>query len=359
MLLNAILGNWLNGADFSVRRLRHRSVSWLLGELSRAVGRSVGSVREAYEAQYGAMTVVETRQSRSGRRADEELRTKGEFLRPYHELREFVTSQFSAEELVGFYVHGSLATLDYVERYSDFDTLVIVRNAVLDDPEWVTDFKRRLVRSNTFLYLLDPLQHHQHFVVTEHDLEHYFEPIFPIVLFEYAVELTGWRNMITFRCHDPRGVMEEQIATRRHYFGEMWPSMRRMGAYDVKNAVQNVALLPTLYLQLKTGEHLYKRFSFDKAKVDFSEESWSVVERASRVRQTCPYRSRYPYGFRRWLGLRFHYRWLQLLHRHFDRDNGAAMVSVMGPAYLEEALRLTAEMERRCTRFWPRRGVRS
>ncbi len=348
ILLNPILTHWLNGFDFSFRRLRYRPFSWLLAELSKTVGTPVTSVGEAYETLYGGWEVVAIKQTSAAKQREFDLAGRDAFLKPCRELQQFIRAHFTKRELLGFYVHGSLATLDYVEGYSDFDTLVIVRKEVLEDPRWAKDFKRRLGRSNTFLYLLDPLQHHQHFMLTEYDLDHYFEPIFPVVLFDYAVELTSFGNSLSFKCLDARQIVTQQLAVRKFYFGEMWPKRRAMRAYDVKNAIQNIALLPTLYLQCKTGEHYYKRLSFDRARRDFSTELWSVVERATRVRQTCPYESLYPYWLRKWIGLHLHYKWLHLLHRRLDRNTAAAMEGVMGPGYLADAFGLAVAMEGHC-----------
>jgi len=343
--LNSIVSHWLNGFDFSLRRFRYRPFSWLLEELSKTVGQRVESVQEAYESLYAGLSVAATKRAGVAKECEVDPDRRHRFLKPCRELQRYVRARFSHDELFGFYVHGSLATMDYIEGYSDFDTVAVVRKEVLENPKWAEDFKRRLVQSNTFLYLLDPLQHHQHFVITEYDLDHYFEPIFPVVLFDYAAELTSFRNELRFKCHTAGHLMAQQLTIRKFYFGEMWPSRCPLHAYDVKNAIQNIALLPTLYLQCKTGKHLYKRFSFDMARQDFSLELWSVIDRATRVRQMCPYRSMYSYWLRKWIGLRLHYKCLHLLHRYLDRNNAAAMESVMGPDYLADALRLTVAME--------------
>ncbi|MBI3556191.1 MAG: nucleotidyltransferase domain-containing protein [Deltaproteobacteria bacterium] len=296
---NATISSWFNGFDFSLKRLSHQTFAELLKNLATHAGRPVNSIAEAYTVLFEKLPTPAERVAAQPRlmRASE---LASPFLRPLAELQAYVSRSFSSEELVGFYVHGSFATMDYSENFSDLDTLVILRKEVADDPKWAMDVKRRLSRSNTFLYLMDPLQHHHHFTLTEYDLAHYFEPIFPLILFEYAVELTGFGNKLTFHCHTPDSSLREPLAASLGYFESYWPSMQRLRAYDVKNAVSNILLLPALYLQCKTGKYLYKRDTFERAKPDFEPALWSIVERASQVRGSCAYRSAYPYLMRWW-----------------------------------------------------------
>ena len=120
------------------------------------------------------------------------------FLGPVYALREYVARSFSRSEILGFFMHGSVSTHDYVPGYSDLDTLVVVRRAVLRDPVWLADFKRRLARSTRYLFFLDPLQHHGHFVLTEYNLEAYDEALFPLVLFGHSTELSDFRAVLEF-----------------------------------------------------------------------------------------------------------------------------------------------------------------
>lgn len=346
MKLNALISSWFNGSDYSIKRFCYR---WpypkLISELASVIEQyNVSSISDVYKFAYGNQPAIR-REVVHVRRQLDTSKKKDRFLRPLFELQDFVRTQFSRKEILGFYVHGSLSTMDYVENYSDFDTLVVVRKEVLENCEWATDFRRRLSKSNTFLYLLDPLQHHRHFVITEFDLAHYFEPIFPLVLFDYATELTDFHEPLNFHIMDAQQYLNDDLHIWEYYFGEVWPKMKRMRSYDVKHAIQSIVFLPVLYSQAKTGSYSYKKFVFDKVCNDFSPEVWSVVERATEVREKCPYRTFYPYTFRKWIGLKLHYKFLHLLHQYFDRDNCAEMLSIMGPEYLAEALELVKEMK--------------
>ena len=171
------------------------------------------------------------------------LEDKIGFLRPVFELRDFVRDQFTKEEILGFYFHGSISTQDYVPYYSDFDTLVIVKKAVIQNQKWLRDFKKRLTKSNVFLYLLDPLQHHGHFVITEYDLEAYTQSLFPLELFKYTTELSSFREKVEINVISSWDNVFDTLAKRVEYFGVKWPNDIERGnfdSYEVKNAIQNI-----------------------------------------------------------------------------------------------------------------------
>jgi hypothetical protein len=56
-----------------------------------------------------------------------------------------------------------------------------------------------------------------------------------------------------------------------------------MKLYDVKFLFHAVTLFPTLYLQAK-GIHVYKKYSFAKAKKDFELRDWKVMEGVENLR---------------------------------------------------------------------------
>lgn len=344
MIINPIISNWFNGVDYSFKRLGYRNFNWLIGHLSGLAGTGISAVDHAYRELYGDAPVIEEASVTSKRQWKDLVKTYP-FYRPVCELRDFIRDKFHSSEILGFFIHGSLSTMDYVENYSDCDTLVIIRKEVMDNPEWAEDFKRRLAQSNTFLYLLDPLQHHQHFVISEYDMRYYFQPVFPLVLFDYATELTDFNNELTFRCLDSSGCLTRFLDTWGDFFVRKMTEKEMMRTYDVKHAIQMILILPTLYSQAKTGEYRYKKFSFENVKNDFPTELWKVIENATMVRGSCGFHSRYPYRLRKMLGLKLHYRLLHLLHYYLDRNNKGEMLEIMGPQYLEEGHELLQSMK--------------
>lgn len=343
MILNKIISSWLNGNDYYIQKMSHRPYDYLLNQIKKVTSNSVLDIPEAYNYFYGNLEPINEKHLKVNKKLDENKR-KEKFLRPVFELRDYSQSQFTPDEIFGFYVHGSLSTMDYIEGYSDFDTLVVIKKEVFEDLDWLSDFKTRLARSNTYLYLLDPLQHHNHFIITEYDLNNYFESIFPLVLFDYATELTDYNSELHFKLLPDDYNRFEVLSLRKYYFSKLWPEMGKLRAYDMKNAIQNILLLPALYLQLKTGQYMYKKDTFNLAKLDFSEEQWSVVKNASRVRMECQYKSYYPYSIRKFIGLHLHYKFLHGIHRYLDRNNSDEMYKLMGDNFLDESLDLVNDM---------------
>ena len=112
------------------------------------------------------------------------------YLRPIFAMHEYVSRNLS-NELIGFYFHGSLRTLDYIQGYSDFDSFAIVRKEMVTQAEKLWLFRRKMRSTNNLLFLLDILQHHGVAIITELDLLHFpqaYSPV-PVALFDFATAL--------------------------------------------------------------------------------------------------------------------------------------------------------------------------
>lgn len=189
-----------------------------------------------------------------------------------------------ASYALGVYLHGSLSTLDYVEGYSDFDTLIILKQDVVTDASALLRCRWETLRSLPFLYMVDPLQHHGHMIISEPDMHFYPQHYFPFVLFEYATSLFE-ASPLVFRERD-------STLERHHMLWRFCQTVRRRACsgqhfrslYEWKSFVQGIALLPAVYLQA-AGMYTYKKFSFERAKGDFSEHQWRVIEQITALRR--------------------------------------------------------------------------
>jgi hypothetical protein len=54
--------------------------------------------------------------------------------------------------------------------------------------------------------------------------------------------------------------------------------------YELKSLLSEVMILPALYVQLKSGNAVYKKYSYDLARADFSERTWEIMEKISAIR---------------------------------------------------------------------------
>lgn len=246
------------------------------------------------------------------------------FLRPVYDLHGFINEYFTRDEILGFYLHGSISTLDHVPYYSDLDSLVIIRNIVIHDPKWLADFRERLLRSTTYLYLIDPFQHHGHFVLTEYDMTAYHELLFPTELFRYVTELSEFEAPLRFQIVKGTEGIRAAIQKRFYYYHEYWPGLMKKGRltpYDLKHLIQDVLFLALLYVEARDQTFYYKREVFERHLLDkdLPENALSFLSVLSRVRQNFSMKSRFPFCFRRLLGFYGHPRGLHFLHKRFDQ----------------------------------------
>ena len=198
--------------------------------------------------------------------------------------------EHSHEDLLGAYIHGSLATNENI-LYSDFDALVIIRDAVFDSPARLASLARRLASLRRIMFQFDPLQHHGWFVLTEADLKRYCEAYFPVALFEHS------RSLFPDHGLNLKVFVRDSSYESKLFFLELCDSMinrikngfRPNNMFQAKSFLSQFMLLPALYLQVINNEGIYKKYSFDIAKKDFPKDDWESMINASRIREIWDY----------------------------------------------------------------------
>ena len=208
---------------------------------------------------------------------------KDDYLKPVLELKKFSEDNLK-DYLIDIHVHGSLATLDYVEGWSDFDTLAIIRKDAIADSSKLLKLRGMLYKSRKYFYKIDPLQHHGHLIFTEHDFDYYCQTFFPIALFKYSKSLFSAKKF-KFKLRD----CDDENIKKFKWFVDYFKNTASndsnlMNSYDLKFFLHAVTLFPAMYLQAK-GLHMYKKFSFDIAKKDFGEEEWNAIDCVSSLRK--------------------------------------------------------------------------
>lgn len=205
-------------------------------------------------------------------------------MRAVVRLKAFV-EQHCAEDLLGFYIHGSMATLDTAPGSSDLDTLAIIRAEVLESPDRLLALRHKTYLATRYLYQADLLQHHGHFILAEHDLTFYPQSYFPFILFQYAMPLLenpelhfSERDCRLERAHDLWRTCRHLMEASVHPF-DFRDDYRR------KYFLQILLLLPAIYLQLD-GRYTYKRDAFERCRKEIPENLWQIVDKASHMRIT-------------------------------------------------------------------------
>jgi hypothetical protein len=188
-------------------------------------------------------------------------------------------------DLAGAYVHGSLATNDQI-NYSDFDALVILKDEVFTDKSRLSRVAYSLCESRKHMLRMDPLQHHGWFVLTESDLHQYPLTYFPLELFSYSKSIFSFAGthikVNVNRSEDD--FTEPFISLCSAIERRIASHLRPKNLYELKNLLSEFMLLPALYLQARDRKGIYKRFSFEQARNDFSEEEWNIMDSVSMLR---------------------------------------------------------------------------
>lgn len=185
----------------------------------------------------------------------------------------------------GFYLHGSLSTLDYTQ-YSDADDFMVIKRDTVLDASALQRCATACLAASRFLYEHDPLQHHRHFIVTEIDLQHYPAAFLPPEVLRFATAVVGPHRLVI-------GAQESSSTD-----GSLRAMAHELATWDASNAVlpntwhlkyllSSVLLLPALYLQAR-GTPCYKKFSFERAQPAFG-AAWRAVDLASELRRTWTY----------------------------------------------------------------------
>lgn len=205
------------------------------------------------------------------------------YLKPLNGLKDYANKNLR-RHLAGFYLHGSLATKDYVKGWSDVDALCIVSKEVIEDAKALLELRDKLYKMRHFFCKIDPLQHHGSIMISEYDLENYCNAYFPIPVFKYAKSFFKADGIVNVRVRDFSSEAFARIFWFINYFRKLSIEKRfNLGSYDTKTLLHSITLFPTMYLQAK-GICVYKKFSFDIAKKDFKSGDWKIIDDVSSIR---------------------------------------------------------------------------
>jgi len=206
--------------------------------------------------------------------------------RHYNQLR--VLKSWIAENLSEyvslFIVHGSFATGDFYEGWSDLDTAVVLKDEAFSSPARLVEAREKLSRAGLVCYLVDPLAHHELMVFTAFDQEYYHEDTLPLSSYENGMLLYGHKHT-RFIQRDSHNERLHSLALyaawyRSKVIEEEWAD----NWYDWKNDISMVMIMPALAVEAK-GEYPYKRESYSRAKELYPGIDWSIVDELSLWRK--------------------------------------------------------------------------
>ena len=213
------------------------------------------------------------------------IEKENRYLEPLKKLQKYGEDKLS-RHVLGFYLHGSFATRDYVKNWSDVDTLLVLKKETLRDVDRLIKFQKSVYRATGYFYLIDPSQSHGFFVFSEYDISYYPETYFPLELFKYSRSFLSKDLPLSFEIR--RNDVEKMELFWRdvvHYTRRMLvksPKRKSLNNNNIRMLLHRIYIFPAFYLQAK-GIQCYKKFSFDLAQRYFTEEEWQPVAIANRV----------------------------------------------------------------------------
>lgn len=204
-------------------------------------------------------------------------------------MMEYLASRLK-EDLYAAYVHGSLGTGERI-KYSDFDALAVLRNEVFESPGRLIRAASLLRRATRIMHEFDPLQHHGWFVTTQADLASYNNAWFPVEALRQARSLlpdTG-REIVVFPRDSAREAREAFLATAGAVIHKLTNRRPPSNVYQLKGLLSEFMLLPALYVQAREGKGVFKKSSFDLARIDFTGDQWRIMDEVSEIRRHWDY----------------------------------------------------------------------
>jgi predicted nucleotidyltransferase len=211
------------------------------------------------------------------------LYKKSKYFKPLIKLDNYSKKELE-EYLSGFYIHGSFATKDYVEGWSDVDTTAIVSKRTLSNPVKIIELRDRLYLLRKFFYKIDPLQHHGVILISEYDLDRYCQAYFPTEIFRYSNSLLDHDKKYMFKLRDYKLEAVKKFFWFVNYFRSLKINRNYVfNSYDMKNFLHSITLFPSLYLQAR-GKPTFKKHSFAIVKKEFNKRLFAPIDYVSTLR---------------------------------------------------------------------------
>lgn len=181
-----------------------------------------------------------------------------------------------------FLIHGSFATCDFLENWSDLDTLIVLNNKTFASVNDLKFVKKELQKIALALYKIDSLAHHEFMFLTDLDLKYYPQFLFPIVLFDCSLKILG-NDKIKIQLRDDKYERIQAPLKMLNFF----KSKKDKNEYSKnnffwKNDLSMMMLWPSLILQAK-DIFVYKKYSFELAKKEFSTLDFLVIDEATKI----------------------------------------------------------------------------
>jgi predicted nucleotidyltransferase len=222
------------------------------------------------------------------------------YLSPLADIYEIVKNELSPF-VDGFYLHGSLATMDYVKGWSDVDTFAVLSRETVTSLSSLLKLRPIFYKIHDLMKTIAPLQHHGVLVTTAIDFKSYDESILPLKVFERMKLMAGkeqqikgfvkksrpdftqLKNNLKFIIEaNKKGRFEHHAYSDEYLLSEYRNA--RNGMYQLKYYLEQFLLLPSLYLTA-INKGCYKKDSFAKVRSIFPNVTMEWIDLISELRE--------------------------------------------------------------------------
>lgn len=223
------------------------------------------------------------------------------FLSPIAEMYSLINNEYS-ELFKYFYIHGSMATLDFIEGWSDVDTFAVVENSTLNNQLGLIELKKAIKHINFLATSMCPFQHHGVMLLTSHNLNLYDKSILPLEVFKYFKSLKLGCGDLKVHCVEGNQTSKARLEItlknlilahekgilQTHAYGNEYLlanyKNKENGMYQFKYYLEQFTLLPSLYLN-SLGRPCYKGDSFKEIESFFSNQTMEFIYKISFIRE--------------------------------------------------------------------------
>ena len=229
----------------------------------------------------------------------DENRYQTKFLSPVNDIRLILRELDNRNLLEDVILHGSLSSLDYVKGWSDADISIILSERAFRDELCLIETRNKILSCTNYLYLIDPLQHHEFLISADITQNYAKNPSLPTVVLASGKSLLGRKHIhhvkdqVTINAAKQRFNNIAKLFKRSSEVGRMdhhaidgicleedFKNIETM--YQLKYFLALVMTLPAYFLDA-CGNPIYKKYSFDVVEsipgIDFE-----LLNKASQIR---------------------------------------------------------------------------
>ena len=226
-----------------------------------------------------------------------------EFLKLVDDMANYINS-FLSEYIETFLLHGSFGTKDYSKGWSDIDSFMVIRTNTIESTDKLVELRKKCLFLRNKFYQICPLQHHGIMTYTNYDLKNYLPGFLPLQSLEKSQALF-FDQKIQFNIIQNEKIEKYPGLGRIKYIYKLTNEALAEGEFlhhphngvglkvDYKNCenamrqlfwfLGTIMTMPA-YLLTAINKSTNKKKSFEVAKKYYSDESWSLIEDATKIR---------------------------------------------------------------------------